>query len=276
VSAHASGEAPLSAHLAADAVVTVLARAGYAARGVVFVIVGFFATLAAFGADEAKNVRGALFEILAQPFGRNLLLLLAVSLFGLSVWRLVQGLLDADGHGTTPRGLFVRSGLLLSAATYGSIGFVALRLATDQSESVDGTRSIVRTVLSSEFGQWVVTAAGIIILVVGGAHVWKGIQAGFLKWMDAPRGWMTYMRPVFQFGLVVRGITICLTSVLLFLAGTIVDPEAAPGLRDILRRVQDVTIGGNVLLAVLGIGLTSFGLYSLAEAMFREVEVVED
>lgn len=55
-----------------------LARAGFAARGLVYVIVGFFAVLAAFGRSEVKGTEGALATLLSQPFGTALLWLAIV------------------------------------------------------------------------------------------------------------------------------------------------------------------------------------------------------
>ncbi|WP_312145598.1 DUF1206 domain-containing protein, partial [Stutzerimonas kunmingensis] len=46
-----------------------LARSGYAARGMVYVIVGFFAIMAALGSGETVDTRGAVQQLLGQPFG---------------------------------------------------------------------------------------------------------------------------------------------------------------------------------------------------------------
>ena len=95
-----------------------LARSGYAARGVVYLIVGGFAVLAALGSGQTTDSKGALRTIVQQPFGEALLALVALGLVGYAIWRLVQALLDTDHHGTDAKGLAIRGGLIVSAVTH--------------------------------------------------------------------------------------------------------------------------------------------------------------
>ena len=89
-----------------------LARSGYAARGVVYLIVGGLAVLAALGGGgQTTDSKGALLTILQQPFGNVLLGLVALGLVGYAIWRLVQALMDTDHHGTDAKGLAIRGGL---------------------------------------------------------------------------------------------------------------------------------------------------------------------
>src|SRR5829696_663497 len=74
-----------------------LARAGLAARGVIYAIVGVLAVKLAVGdGGETTNQQGALQEIAKQPFGKVLLVLMAIGLAGYAIWRLVRA---AIGHG---------------------------------------------------------------------------------------------------------------------------------------------------------------------------------
>ena len=59
-----------------------LGRAGYAARGVVFVVIGAFLVVAAYQSDpsEARGLGGALLALQGQPFGRALFGLVALGL----------------------------------------------------------------------------------------------------------------------------------------------------------------------------------------------------
>ena len=74
-----------------------LARAGFAARGTVYVIIGILAIKLALGSGgTSANQQGALRTIAAQPFGKVLLVLVATGLGGYALWRLTRAVL---GHG---------------------------------------------------------------------------------------------------------------------------------------------------------------------------------
>ena len=74
-----------------------LARAGIATRGVIYAIIGVLAIKLAVGSGgQTTNQQGALAEIAKQPFGKTLLILLAIGLAGYATWRLVRA---AVGHG---------------------------------------------------------------------------------------------------------------------------------------------------------------------------------
>ncbi|WP_457944754.1 DUF1206 domain-containing protein [Vreelandella alkaliphila] len=63
--------------------ITLFARMGYASRGIVYVLVGGLATLAAFGqGGQTEGSRGALERVLTAPFGKIMLGLIAVGLVG--------------------------------------------------------------------------------------------------------------------------------------------------------------------------------------------------
>ena len=74
-----------------------LSRAGFAARGTVYLIIGILAIKLALGnSGSSASQQGAMRAIAAQPFGQVLLILVAIGLGGYALWRLVRGLL---GHG---------------------------------------------------------------------------------------------------------------------------------------------------------------------------------
>ncbi len=78
------------------------ARAGLAARGVIYLLVGTLALQIAFGEGHRQADRGgALAEIADKPFGAVVLWALAAGLAGMALWRLSEAVLGAagpDGH----------------------------------------------------------------------------------------------------------------------------------------------------------------------------------
>jgi hypothetical protein len=69
-----------------------LARFGYAAKGIVYILVGFLAFQAAFNwGGRVTGTKGAFFTIASQPFGRVMLFLVAVGLLGYVIWRFCTG-----------------------------------------------------------------------------------------------------------------------------------------------------------------------------------------
>src|SRR5918995_6556344 len=68
-----------------------LARAGLVSRGVIYAIIGVLAIKLALGdGGKTTNQKGALQTIVEQPFGKALLILMAVGPAGYAIWRLVR------------------------------------------------------------------------------------------------------------------------------------------------------------------------------------------
>ncbi|MEK1860259.1 MAG: DUF1206 domain-containing protein, partial [Rhizobium leguminosarum] len=103
----------------------VLAKGGYAARGVVFLLVAGLALFSgvAGGRPETKS---ALSALLGQPLGRVWVGMIGLGLLGFVAWRLAQSLADSDGHGRDGKALAIRSALFGSAITYLGLAAYAL------------------------------------------------------------------------------------------------------------------------------------------------------
>src|SRR5256885_9305787 len=73
------------------------ARSGFIARGLIYGIIGLLAVKLALGdGGKTTSQAGALRTLAHQPFGRLLLILVAVGLAGYALWRFVRAAL---GHG---------------------------------------------------------------------------------------------------------------------------------------------------------------------------------
>ena len=254
-----------------DSWIEALARGGYAARGAVYVLVGVLAVLAAFGRAETPDTESALEGLLARPFGTALIWLIALGLMAFAIWRLVQALRDADDHGGDAKGLTIRAGLLLSAASYAALAVLAASLVSAIGDGGDDPSATWLGAVHGAGLAWLaVYVIAAVLLVVGAAHVVKGLRAGFEKYFRCSGEVMRWLRPLARFGLIARGIVFLIMAGLIFRGGLAYDAEQQPGLADALRAVQNYAFGWFLFLAI-ALGLLAFGLYSLAEARYRHI-----
>lgn len=95
-----------------------IARAGFVARGMVYVTVGVLAAEAAAGrGGGTTNTRGAMRAIGRLDATGVLLLALAAGLVAYAAWRFAQAYLDLDRKGGGAKGLAVRAGYAASGSS---------------------------------------------------------------------------------------------------------------------------------------------------------------
>jgi hypothetical protein len=255
-----------------------LARGGYAARGVVYIIVGGLALLAAFGqgGGQTTDTQGALTSLLTQPFGEVLLAVVALGLLGYALWRVVQALTDVDHHGTDPKGLAIRAGLLVSAATHGLLAAFALSLIFGWGSRLGGADSGARDwtawLMQQPFGRWLVGLIGLAIVGAGIAHMIKGYRSQFEKYFEMGPAALEKVSPVCRFGLIARGAVFVIIGAFLLVAAVQLDSAQARGLQGALETLQRQPYGW-ILLGIVALGLMAFGVYSLIEAWYRRIDV---
>ena len=257
--------------------IEILARTGYAARGVVYLIVGVFAVLAALGGSKARGTEGAVESLLAQPFGTVLVWLMALGLLAHCAWRLVQAVRDTDNHGHDGRGLLIRAGFIGAGLSYAALALFAIGLARgtrNASAGAGGTDPSARWFAAiHDLGiAWLlVYVLAAIVFAVGVAHIVKGWRAGFVKYFRCPPSVMSWLKPLGRSGLIARGVTFLIIAGLIVTGSLAYNAEQQPGLKEALQAVEGYTFGWLLLLAI-ALGLLAFGAYSLAEARYRHIE----
>jgi hypothetical protein len=251
-----------------------LARAGFAARGLIYGIIGILAIKLALGAGGATtNQQGALKTIAHQPFGKVMLILVAIGLGGYALWRLLRALL---GHGPEDSdSTSERVAALASGIVYAGLCAVAIEilLGSGSSGGSGSTQKTTAGVFGWPAGAWLVGIAGAVLIGVGLYQGYRGLSKDFLKGSKteqmSPRV-RTWLEWIGSCGHLARMVVFGLVGLFLIKAAIDYDPNKAVGLDGTLAKIANASYGP-FLLGLVAAGLIAFGVYSLSDARYRRI-----
>ena len=274
------------AALHAGPAIAALARAGYAAKGVVYLLVGGLALLAAvrsrlpFAAPQGATTgtRGALASLLDQPYGKAILCVVAAGLAGYALWCFVRAVFDPERDGKDAKGVGKRAfnfakGLVhagLVAAVVGMVRGTASGAGDDGNQARDWTAWL----MSFPLGVWLVGLVGLGVTGYGARQVYKGWTADLDDQLSLRRlgpGAARWTVRFSRFGMAARGVVFGIIGMFLVVAAYRANPQEVKGVGEALAALERQAYGP-VLLAVVALGLVSYGAYQFILARYRRIE----
>lgn len=253
-----------------------LARLGYAAKGVVYAVIGGLALQLALGNGGATtDTKGAVQYLASSPLGKILLWPLALGLLGFVIWRFVQAVMDVDGAGTGKKGMVKRVAHGISGVLYAILLVATLRVLLGGGSSGGGSSAEDWTgkLMSAPFGQALVAVVGLVILGYGVKEAYRGFKKKFVRKLAldgiAARK-SKWVCEVSRYGLIARGFVFGVMGVFLLQAAISANPQEASGLGEALSRLASQPFG-TILLAVVALGLVAYAAYALVEARYRRL-----
>jgi hypothetical protein len=242
----------------ANARLTTLTRVGFAARGLLYIVIA----LLVIRAGRAESPSGAL-EYLGDGGGRVLLVVMATGLLAYSVWRLADAAFDIERHGSSQEGMMERLGAAASGLVHLFLTWQAVRLIQGAASAGDGTREGARTALQLPGGGTLVVVAGVILLGVGAFQLIKAVKGSFLCHLEPQVARQPWAQWSGRAGYAARGFVFLISSFFLLKAGFQERASEAGGTTEALSWLS------SPLDIVVAAGLFAFGLFSLIEARFR-------
>lgn len=249
-----------------------LARAGFVARGLIYGIIGVLSVKLALGdGGKTTNQQGALRTIAHQPFGKVLLILVAIGLAGYALWRFFRAAL---GHGPEDSDSgFDRVAALGSGIVYAILCAIAVEILLGSGSSSGNAKKETAGVFGWPAGTWIVGIAGVVLIGIGLYQGYRGISRDFLR--DSKTEQMgprvqKWIEWIGSFGHLARMVVFGLVGVFLIKAAVDFNPHKAVGLDGALAKLAHASYGP-FLLGIVAAGLIAFGVYSLSDARYRRI-----
>jgi len=252
--------------------IELLARLGYAARGAVFLIIGYFCAVASVVSTRPLDSHDAFRALLTRPLGNILVGAIAVGLFCFAGWRLAQALLDTEGCGSKLRGYGKRFAFGASAIFY--MFFASLTLSVfvgmGSGNSDAAARDWAGRLLTVPFGRWLIATIGLVLIGTGVGTAVAGLSAEYANRMSLSSEQRRLVVALGVVGYLTRAIVFAMIGLFFFFAALHANASEATGVAGTLRTIQGQRYGA-VLLGITAAGLLSFGAFGIAEALFRRI-----
>lgn len=243
----------------AAARLTTLTRLGFAARGLLYLVIAFLIL----DAGRASDPAGAL-AYLARGGGRVLLILMAAGLIGYGIWRLFDAAFDIERHGSEPKGMAERVGASLSGIIHLFLAWTAIGLLRRTGQAGSDTASTgAQQALALPGGELLLIVGGLVLAAAGTFQLVKAAKGSFLENLEPQIARQPWAKWSGRLGYAARGFIFLIIGAFFANAGLSGQAAEAGGMSDAIAWLShpwDIAVA---------LGLAGFGIFSLIEARYR-------
>jgi hypothetical protein len=253
-----------------------LARFGYAAKGLVYAVIGSLALRQALGfGGKTTGTGGAVESAGGLPFGGVLLGVLAVGLVGYAVWKLTQAISDTEDKGSDWKGILRRVGYAGSGLIHVGLAFTAAQIlaGSPSGGSSDGWTARVLA-FQPPVGQILIGFVGLGVLGVSLYQLHAAYKAKFrgdLKLGEMSAAEERWTTRAGRIGTASRAVVIGVAGLFVVLAAYRSDPSETRGLGGALNAVAQQTFGP-YLLGAVALGLLAYAAFMFLVARYRRID----
>jgi Domain of Unknown Function (DUF1206) len=254
---------------AANPVLELLERLGYAVRGALYAAMGLLALEVAVGkaGGQATDLTGSLVYLISNPFGKLVLIVAAIGLSAYSLWGFIRAIYDPLHRGSDASGYMARLGFVSSALSYAAIAFFALKILLGSAgASGDSTQKTIASILIHPGGGWLTVLIGLVAIGVAVGQfieAYRATFAGDLKGAEMSASERSIAVGLGRFGMLARGITFLVIGWFVVQAGIHHDPAQAQGFGGAFVFLLAQPFG-RLLLGFVALGFVALGLHSFA------------
>ncbi|WP_374405725.1 DUF1206 domain-containing protein [Pelagerythrobacter sp.] len=241
-----------------------LVRAGFAARGIVYLLFGY---LALGTAGEARDGQSAVFDYLQDvPLGVPLLYVMALGLLGYATFRFMSAIGDIQHRGSGTEGAVKRVGDAASGVAHLFLAYASYQFASGAKQTSDGGSSgeqMAGSVLAMDLGPVLIGLIGLGFLAAAGKQAYNAWTGDFMKRVSA--GAPSGIRTAGRVGHAARAVVFAVIGWSMVQGAWLAQEGQIKGLGEALLSLRDM----GALYTLVAIGLILFGAFSLVVARYR-------
>jgi hypothetical protein len=249
-----------------------IAKAGYVARGLVYILFGWLALSARRNAEEGKE--GVFDAIRDMPLGEILLPLTALGLLAYGIYRLTCAFLDTEGKGNEPKGLAGRGAQFFSGVIHLALAYTATQFVgggKPEPNGADGeqTREATRTLLDLELGDVGLWLVALGFFAGAARQLYRAFKDKHMKHLepDTP----PFTKTIGKIGVATRGIVFGVIGYSFVRVAETDDPDQAKAMGSAVASLYEM----GWVYTFVAVGLILFGVFSLIQAKYRIVPAVD-
>jgi len=251
------------------------ARTGIFAKGIVYCLIGLLTSMAALGLSGKKMDKEEAFKLIYdQPFGRILLILIAIGLLGYIMWRLFQAISDIDHEGKDSNAIFKRLGYGGSALIYLAMAIYAFQLAIDgpQGGGDDMQKSYIIKLLEYPGGNWIFGVVAIAIIIGGFRQMYKGYSQNFMKGVNFIKGeYAGHFKKAGTAGYISRGVVLAIVGYFFLMAALHKNANEVKGTKGAFDFLEN-NFGG-LLMGLVALGLLGYGIFMFIKGRYQKIDL---
>lgn len=248
-----------------------LMRAGYAGRGLTYLVIAGFSLFAIWRGGQAEGTGSALASLEQSSWGSIALFLIAVGLIAYAIWRVTCAIYDLEDYGTDGEGAVARAGQVTTGVIHGIIGLGAFLLLFTSASSGDGSTlaKAASAVMQWPGGRWIVGFAGIATIGAGIYYLhkaWKEKYREHLMGNEFTVNWNWVLKA----GVAAQGVIVTIIGAFILYAAITANPENAEGLGGVWDFLGSQPFG-QFLVILICLGLLGFAVFCFVNARYRIV-----
>lgn len=246
-----------------------LARAGFAASGILHLLVGVIAIRLAMGGTGNADFSGAVAELATQPAGPFLLWASFAACAALALWQTSDAIFDYNRLPAKEKA-GRKAKAAAQALVFAGLALTLMSFARGTGSGGDNQKAasdLTFSLMKAPGGVAILVLLGAAIAVTGVVYGIRGLRKSFEKHLAMPanpraRTAVTVLGVV---GYVAKGAVLLLAGLLIVVATLQAHPEDSTGLDGGLRALRDQPLGV-YLLAAVGAGLMCYGVFMIVRA----------